>query len=123
MADYIICNARIEGTLLGVDDHGILTFSLGLDYGDGSHQGFGGYAMDAPPPGRGCGSKRQPSVLCGAYIAGLLDAAGVEKWEDVRGRYVRVKIDADSGRVVAIGHIIKDTWFSPRDASSKHGQT
>ena len=40
-----IKNAIITGTYLGIEDHGILTFWLYLDYG-GSGQGFGGYQLD-----------------------------------------------------------------------------
>ena len=39
-----IKNAIITGTYLGIEDHGILTFWLYLDYG-GSGQGFGGYQL------------------------------------------------------------------------------
>ncbi|WP_423258771.1 hypothetical protein, partial [Escherichia coli] len=40
-------NAVITGTMLGVEDHGILSCMIYLDYG-GAGQGFGGYAFDTP---------------------------------------------------------------------------
>lgn len=38
---------------------------------------------------------------------------GVSKWEDIKGRYVRVK--QEDRLVVGIGNIIKDKWFEPRE--------
>lgn len=41
-------NAIIESTMLGWEDHGIMTFYIGLDYGDEGHQHCGGYSLDDP---------------------------------------------------------------------------
>ena len=45
MNDREIKNARIRSTMLGREDHGILTFMIDLEYGGGG-QGFGGYGLD-----------------------------------------------------------------------------
>ena len=52
-----IVNARIRSTTLGVEDHGIFTAWLNLDYG-GSGQGFGGWALDGKPVKRDAHSRR-----------------------------------------------------------------
>ena len=96
-------NARIESTMLGRDDHGILTFWLILDFG-GSSQGFGGYFVD------------HDDVLW--YCVGrILDIVKVEHWEDLRGKYIRARHSLD--KVVAIGNVIADEWFYISDELQK----
>jgi hypothetical protein len=113
MMDREIVNARITSTRLGYEDHGILTGMLMLDYGWGG-QGFGGYALDRRPPqdaeGRRSGSRR-PSLACGLWIARVLKVVGVENWEDLPGKYVRV--DHEHGKIHRIGNVLHDNWFDP----------
>jgi hypothetical protein len=98
-------NAKITSTMLGVEDHGILTCFLYLDYG-GTCQGFGGYGMDAYD------GKRRVGVAYGMeFIAEVLRTVGVGKWEDLPGKHVRAV--ANHSKVERIGHIIKDVWFDP----------
>lgn len=105
-----IVNARIERTILGYEDHGIMTACLYLDY-SGAGQMFGGYALDGKPVDREKG--RVPTPLCGAFIANVLRVTGVGSWEKVAGTYIRV--DCDLGQVHGIGHLLKDDWFYPAD--------
>lgn len=96
-------NATIIGTMLGCEDHGVLTCYLTLEYETGA-QGFGGWcfgAMQGPVT----------SAFGMEFIRQVLLVAGVEKWEDLKGRPVRV--DATPDRVHAIGHYVKDVWFRP----------
>jgi hypothetical protein len=93
--------AKIERTSLGYEDHGVLTAWLTLDYG-GSGQGAGGYVLDDKPPE---GAKnRVPAEECGRWVAGIIRACGVEKWEDVRGRTIIAIRDSPGwgGTVVGI---------------------
>ena len=111
-----IMNAKIAGTTLGYEGHGMLTAFIYLDYG-GSQQGFGGYRLDAYDKEE---KKEVPTKYCGAWIAGILKAVGVDKWEDLEGKYVRVERE-DGGwnsRISAIGNIVEDKWFRPRDLPS-----
>ena len=104
-----IRNAKIEDTMLGIEDHGIFTSMIQLDYGDSSHQGFGGYVL-----GGSFGVD---------YIKGLLNVVGVEKWEDLVGKYIRVKIDNTdgwNGKIIGIGNITKDEWFYPEEEAQKY---
>lgn len=102
-----IRNARITGTTLGYE-HGVLTAVIHLDYGVGG-QGFGGVWLDAGPGG--ADGFRRPSLACGVFIARVLAIAGVERWEDIPGAYVRA--DADGGHVYRLGHALRDEWFEP----------
>ena len=88
-------NAIITSTCLGREDHGIMTCWLNLDYG-GSAQGFGGYALERA-----------------TFITKILDTLGVASWEKLPGTMLRVR--QDNGRVHAIGHFIKDVWFTPAE--------
>ncbi len=100
-------NAVIESTMLGLEDHGIMTCFLYLNYG-GSCQGFGGYALDIWNKE----ADRRIGTAYGAeFIARVLATVGVEKWEDLAGKHIRARHDWT--KVHAIGHIIKDQWFDP----------
>jgi len=84
--------------MLGYEDHGILTFFITLDYGDGGHQSFGGYSL-----GKAYTTK---------VIEGILKVVGVDRWEKLKGQHIRVK--AEHTKVHEIGHILEDKWFNPK---------
>lgn len=94
-------NAKIIGTMLGIEDHGILTWSLHLDYG-GAGQSVGHYVMDSK-------GGSVPYVSYGATIRTILETVGVKKWEDLKGNLIRVK--ADYEKVYAIGHALDNKWM------------
>jgi len=98
-------NARIRSTMLGVEDHGVFTFMLDLDFG-GSGQGAGGYVLDEYKKEL----KRRVGCAEGMeLIARVLWVVGVEKWEALPGKYVRVR--HDWSKVHAIGNVIEDKWL------------
>lgn len=114
MNEVEIKNARITSTMLGYEDHGILTCMLMLDYGDCGAQGFGGWALDK--------YVKQIDARVGTeygmqFIVEILKTVGVEKWEDLIGKHIRVK--AEHFKVHAIGNLLRDTWFSPEEFSAK----
>lgn len=90
-------NAKIERTTLGFEDHGILTAFLILDYG-GAGQGFGGYSLKG-------------DAMSG-FVEQVLNTVGVQAWEELPGKYIRV--EADHSKVHRIGHITADKWFDPK---------
>lgn len=99
-------NGKITDTYLG-EDHGCLTANLTIE-GDGWGCGFGGYALaswvDVQKPGCGAGA-----------IVMLLRTLDLQQWEQLSGTYVRVKTEGWGGKILAIGHVIKDQWFSFKD--------
>lgn len=103
-------NAVIESTKLGPEDHGIFTAYLTLNYG-GSGQGFGGYALDRHNGNRGASSERVGTAYGMEFIRRVMATVGVEKWEDLKGKHVRARMEHD--KVHAIGHIIEERWFYP----------
>ncbi len=98
-----IKNAIITSSRLGLGAGG-LTGIIELDYG-GVLQGFGNYQLYCP--------KRGVKSVAGHFILRIIQIAGVEEWDKIIGKAVRVK--ADHQKVHAIGHIIKDDWFLPWD--------
>lgn len=107
-----IVNAKITYTKLGKEDHGILTFFVGLEF-DGGGVGFGGYALDSYDKDlkkRVCVSGKGLDA-----IVEILDVIGVDNWEDLPGNYCRIKHKGWGGRVDEIGNIIKNKWFNIRE--------
>jgi hypothetical protein len=100
--DIEIKNAKIESTMLGFEDHGIFTCFLQLDYGGGG-QGFGGYTL-----GGKYGSD---------FIKAILETVGVNEWEKLPGKHIRVK--AERTKIHEIGNIIIDKWFNPSEILDK----
>ncbi len=79
---------KIESTMLGFEDHGIMSFWLTLDFG-GSGQGFGGYCLGG--------------TFTHDVLTGILEAVGVEKWEDLKGKPVWVRREDGSTGAEAWG--------------------
>ena len=106
-------NAVIERTTLGIQDHGIFTFMLMMDCGS-FHQGAGGYALDHNPA-HISGSKRVATEYGMAMIMAILRIVGVDTWEELPGKAIRLKIE--SGTIVAIGNLLNDEWLHFKDFS------
>ena len=111
-------NANITRTMLGIEDHGIMSYSLTLDYG-GSGQSFGGYCLDTPvkdDDGKFLGRK---GVAYGAdTILKILETLEVSTWEKLPGTKCRV-VATHTG-VKKIGHLLKDKWFDPAALAEEH---
>jgi hypothetical protein len=106
----VIKNAIIESTTLDDGDRGLLTAWLHLDYG-GTCQGFGGHALYVPKSYTHHGGKN----YAGHWIYRCMQVAGVSSWDKLKGKTIRVKLTSDNlgGKIIAIGHIVKDDWFNP----------
>lgn len=107
-----IKNAIISSVSIDTGDRGLLTAWLYLDYG-GSGQGFGGYALYLPKSY----SHHALESVAGHFIFRCMEIAGVEKWEDMKGKTIRVK--SSHSKVEAIGHIVKNDWFNPSEDFAK----
>ena len=102
-------NAIITSAEITNDDHGCLSAWVHLDYG-GSGQGFGGHALHLP---KNFEHKDEQKNYCGHFIWRVMEIAGVSKWSNLKGKTIRVK--SEHNGIEAIGHIIEDNWFCPKD--------
>lgn len=103
-------NAQITSTFLGYEDHGILTYYLMLK-GDGWGYGFGGLGLDSWNKAK---DRRFAENGYGLEsIRSILDTVGVQRWEDLTGKYLRCEGEGWGGRILRIGHITDEKWFDP----------
>lgn len=100
----MIKNATVDDVFLGLEDHGILTISVRLDYG-GVLQSFGGWQLYTPARWKDTGN------YCGHWVYKLLQVFDVTDFDDIRGKSCRVQV-GDHG-VEGVGHITRDIWFIP----------
>lgn len=109
----MIKNARIQSTMLGREDHGIMTFVIYIDSGNFSC-GVGGFCLDEFDITSKTRVFRSKSMKA---ISEILDVVGVNTWEELPGKYIRFE-DEDDGwgsTVTKIGNIINDRWFDMRE--------
>lgn len=74
--------------------------------------GFGGFVLGNPD-----GSNITPPLApnyCAEFIARCLKVGGSETWEGLEGKPIRVLHEGLGGGIIAVGHFLKDEWFSPR---------
>ena len=110
-------NGVIESTMLGTEDHGILTAFIYCKF-DGMSQGFGGYGFDQPIKDKDGEFLHREGVAWGMeFIRRVLDTIEVGTWEQLKGKPIRVRRDGNGwgGKIVAIGHYYKDRWFNPTE--------
>lgn len=84
--------AKIESTFIGFEDHGLLSVSLGFDYG-GSGQGIGHRVFGSSDESRDPEGWRRGHEMGMDFIRRLLLACGVNQWERLKGRTVLVTGD------------------------------
>lgn len=102
-------NAKITNVSLTMEDHGCLTFWLTLE-GNGWGCGVGGYCI-----GKGYLGANEFTVEFDGGLEAMMrimDVVGVSRWEDLKGKYLRVNLATWGSGVNTIGNIIKDKWFN-----------
>lgn len=104
--------------MLGEEDHGIFTCFLFLKLEVGS-QGFGGYGLDEYDKIAQRRIDRNGMGL--EYIKKILETVGVDSWEKLKGKHIRIlKDDTWNSPITGIGHIIEDKWFEPKKWFSQY---
>ena len=119
MEELEIKNAKITNISVSMEDHGCLTFYITLD-GGGWGCNYGGYCI-----GKGyLGAKEFYSTDAGLEILmRIMDTVGVEKCEDLKGKYCRVKTEGWGGTIRAIGNILTNKWFDIEEFYNTYNDT
>lgn len=91
--------AKIQKTFLGIEDHGILTGWLDVDYGS-TMQGVGFYTLDTYDPEK---KKRIGHSAASDWLLNVLKVAGVDSWEKLPGRHIYVLKENDDWHSKIIG--------------------
>lgn len=105
---YRIGNCLIESVDLSMRDHGCLDMTLCLS--GQVNVCFGGYVL-------GKGYLGAPddfwegSAAGLEYIMRIMDVVGVESFQELKGKYVRVAHKGLGSSVKIIGNITKEEWF------------
>lgn len=104
---YDIWNAEIKNVSLSMEDHACFVSYLSLD-GHGPCCCYGGYVL-----GKGyVGAKTFEGYASGIEaIMRIMDTVGCSKYEDMKGKYVRVATKGWGSTVKIIGNILEDKWF------------
>lgn len=105
---YSIGNCLIESADLSMENCGCLDMTLSLS--GQVNVCFGGYVF-----GKGyLGAKDdfwKGSAAGLEYIMRVMDVVGVERFQDLKGKYVRVAHKGLGSSVRIIGNITKEKWF------------
>lgn len=103
----ILKNAIIDSVMLGIEDHGILTAFVTLDFG-GAVQGFGGYSLYHS-------EWKATANVGGHFIKRVLEVVEVDEWSKLKGKPVRAIYEDDSwgAKLLGIQNIIRDNKFIP----------
>ena len=112
----MIKNAIINSTMLGREDHGIMTFMIFIKFDKYVSCGVGGYALE----GYDKGSKKRVFIAESMEsISKVLDVVGVDRWEDLPGKYIRIEDNGLGSTINKIGNIIEDKWFDLKEFFGK----
>lgn len=106
-----IRNARITETMLGREDHGIMTFTIFIEFYGGAC-GIGRYALDEFDPET---QTRKFSAKSMEAVSKVLETVGVDTWEELPGKYIRFKDNGWGSIVHEIGNLIDEKWFNLKD--------
>ena len=106
-----ILNAKITSVSLSMADHGCLTFYITLT-GGGWGVSVGGYAIGHGYLGAdhfdACGYGLEAMMR-------IMNVVGVDRWEDLKGQYIRVKSNGLGSTIHTIGNVLKDEWFDLKE--------
>ena len=108
----MIENAKITGVSITMADHGCVTFWVYVE-GKCWGCGIGGYKVGDGYLGADTFSGSAKGIEA---MARIMDTVGVERWEDLKGKYCRVEMEGWGGTIYKIGNIIDDKkWFDLKE--------
>jgi hypothetical protein len=108
-----IRNAIIESWDIRIERGFILDAWLHLKYDDSMGQGFGGWSLYLDKTA----SHHTIESVAGHHLFRIMEIAGVERIKDLSGKAIRANVV--DGKVVSVGHIINDDWYTPAEDFGK----
>lgn len=114
----MIKNAKIVSTMLGREDHGIMTFMLHIQFDTCVSCGVGGYVLDEYDPETKTRIFKPKSM---EVISKILDVVGVNSWEELPEKYIRFEDNGWGSTVTKIGNIMEDKWVDFKEFFSVKG--
>ena len=101
-----VYNARIEEVNICVDDHGILSISIGLKLEGNRYQHFGSFALT------GSGEWTKEPNIAAHFLSEIFRVTDTCDLDELQGTPVRIK--EKNGLIEEIGGFLADIWFNPR---------
>lgn len=97
-------------------DHGLLTFFLDIG-SDAWGISFGGHCI-----GKGyLGAEHFEGYGKGLEaMMRIMDTVGVSRWENLKGKYIRIVDDDPLKKITKIGNILEDKWFDIKEFFSEN---
>lgn len=105
-----ILNARITKTFLGIEDHGIFTFSISVVIEGGRICSIGNYGLSQTIHG-----EEQYTAKTSEAICRILKVVGVDSWEQLKGQYIRVEYNGLDAGIHTMGNLMKDEWVNLKE--------
>lgn len=114
MIGDLLENGIIESADIVFSRGFILDCQLTLTF-DGTAQGFGGYVLGGSPfdLSAACAKHDIQANIAADFIGGVMAVADVDRFSKLTGKVVRVRRESAMGKIVEIGHPVKDRWYNP----------
>jgi hypothetical protein len=106
-----IKNVQISKVSISMADHGLLTFTIFVK-GNSLGCSLGNYMNGVGHLGAKEWKGNGSAIVA---MMKIMDTVGVNKWEDLEGKYVRVKLDGYDSTMHCIGNLIEDKWFDLKE--------
>lgn len=108
----MILNAKITSADIFIEDHGVLTFMIGIETSAGWSTNIGGFYLDWTDKE----DKRVPAPYTSTIVRAILETVGVRGWSDLVGKYIRIDDnDVYNSPITKIANLMKDNWIDIRD--------
>ena len=103
-------NAKITNVSISMANHCSLVFEIGVE-GAGWVCNIGGYKMASGMLNEKPENFKAENGAGLVALMRIMDVVGVDRWEDLEGKYCRVKTEGWGGTIYCIGNILKNKWF------------
>ena len=106
----MILNAKITSADIFIEDHDILTFTIGIETSAGWSTNIGYFYLDWTKD-----EGRVSAPYTSKVIRSILETVGVRSWSDLVGKYIRVDDnDLHNSSITKIANLMKDNWIDLR---------